>query len=157
MQLIKVTKGGALHYELSDGRIGATYPSGMVRVQTKQLSAYSRAQLMYQINPKDKNNGNRILIKDPVGRYNLLRDFNNKNCRKVSTREEGFLAISSVIMYVEYKHDKKMLVVHFDKGGIYQYSNVSYSVYNKFLNSKSKGKFFVSNIKNKYKIYKYWK
>jgi hypothetical protein len=157
MQLIKVTKGGALHYELSDGRIGATYPSGMVRVQTKQLSAYSRAQLMYQINPKDKNNGNRILIKDPVGRYNLLRDFNNKNCRKVSTNSEAFGPLSSVIVFVEYKHYNKVLVVHFNGGSVYSYENVSYDVYSKFLNSKSKGKFFVSKVKNKYKINKYWK
>ena len=44
MKLIKVTKGGALHFELSDGRLGVTYPSGYVRVSTK----YSHSKL-YQI------------------------------------------------------------------------------------------------------------
>jgi len=157
MELIKVTKSGALHYKLSDDRIGATYPSGMVRVQTKGVGYYNNRKLMYQINPRDKNKGSRILIKDPVDRYNLLKDFNNKNCRKVSTNVEGFGAISSVIMFVEYKHDKKTLVVHFNNGSIYNYKNVSYKVYSRFLNSKSKGKFFLSNVKNKYKISKVYK
>ena len=35
MKLIKITKGGALHFRLSDGRLGACYESGYVRVQTK--------------------------------------------------------------------------------------------------------------------------
>jgi len=157
MELIKVTKSGALHYKLSDDRIGATYPSGMVRVQTKGVGYYNNRKLMYQINPRDKNSNSRILIKDPVDRYNLLKDFNNNNCRKVSTNIEGFGAISSVIMFVEYKHDKKTLVVHFNNGSIYNYKNVSYGVYSRFLNSKSKGKFFLSNVKNKYKISKVYK
>lgn len=157
MELTKVTKDGALHYKLSDGRIGATYPSGWVRVQTKGINYYNNRRLMYQINLRDKNNGNRILIKDPVDRYNLLRNFNDKNCRKVSTNIEGFGPISSVIMFVEYKHDKKTLIVHFNNGSIYNYKNVSYKVYSKFLNSKSKGRFFLSNVKNKYKISKVYK
>ena len=37
MELIKVTNDGALHFKLSDGRIGASYPSGYVRVSTKSL------------------------------------------------------------------------------------------------------------------------
>ena len=45
MKLIKVTKGGALHFELSDGRLGVTYPSGYVRVSLKHT--HSR---LYQIN-----------------------------------------------------------------------------------------------------------
>jgi len=157
MELIKVTKSGALHYKLSDDRIGATYPSGMVRVQTKGVGYYNNRKLMYQINPRDKNSNSRILIKDPVDRYNLLKDFNNNNCRKVSTNIEGFGPISSVIMFVEYKHDKKTLVVHFNNGSIYNYKNVSYGVYSRLLNSKSKGKFFLSNVKNKYKISKVYK
>ena len=28
MELLKVTKGGSLHFKLSDGRLGVTYQSG---------------------------------------------------------------------------------------------------------------------------------
>ena len=54
MKLIKVTKNGALHFELSDGRTGATYPSGYVRVSTKSDNYYHKKRLMYQINKQTK-------------------------------------------------------------------------------------------------------
>ena len=38
MELLKVTKGGSLHFKLSDGRLGVTYPSGYVRVVNKSHS-----------------------------------------------------------------------------------------------------------------------
>jgi len=87
MKLIKVTKSGALHFELSDGRLGVTYPSGYVRVSVK----HAHNQL-YQINKQIKNpflmkNGKnwfrveRKLIPLQRDRINLLFCFNNMNCK----------------------------------------------------------------------------
>jgi len=91
MKLIKVTKGGALHFELSDGRLGVTYPSGYVRVSTKGIN-YNGRTLMYQINkqiktPYEIENGKgwftveRELIPLQRDRINHLFCFNNMNCK----------------------------------------------------------------------------
>jgi len=88
MKLIKVTKGGALHFELSDGRLGVTYPSGYVRVSTKHT--HNR---LYQINKKTlvikrftRENSKyefyqRELIPLQRDRINHLFCFNNMNCK----------------------------------------------------------------------------
>jgi hypothetical protein len=60
MELIKVTKGGSLHFKLSDGRLGVTYPSGYVRVSTKRKTE---------------------LIPLQRDRINFLFEFNNNNCK----------------------------------------------------------------------------
>ena len=83
MELLKVTKSGSLHFKLSDGRLGATYQSGYVRVSTK----YSHSRL-YQIN-KQKfeditqhySRVERVLIPLQRDRINFLFKFNNKNCK----------------------------------------------------------------------------
>jgi hypothetical protein len=91
MKLIKVTKGGALHFKLSDGRLGVTYPSGYVRVSTKGIN-YNGRTLMYQINkqiktPYEIENGKgwftveRKLIPLQRDRINHLFCFNNMNCK----------------------------------------------------------------------------
>jgi hypothetical protein len=91
MKLLKVTKSGALHFELSDGRIGVSYESGYVRVNTKSKNMYHGKKGMYQINKMIKvlepnkwnaNNYNykRILITNQRDRINLLFRFNNNNC-----------------------------------------------------------------------------
>jgi hypothetical protein len=90
MELIKVTKDGALHFKLSDGRIGATYPSGYVRVSTKGASRNNRV-LMYQINKQRKDwykpdseygyNTVRELIPNHADRVRRLIDFNEENCK----------------------------------------------------------------------------
>ena len=54
MKLIKVTKSGAIHYELDDGRTGTTHPSGYVRVSTHGIGHYSRRVKFYQINKQEK-------------------------------------------------------------------------------------------------------
>jgi len=92
MELIKVTKSGAIHYELDDGRIGATYPSGYVRVSTNGVGYYSKRLKFYQINPqrkkwydKSKDWGYhhiRLKVNNHSDRTRLLLDFNNKNCQK---------------------------------------------------------------------------
>ena len=92
MKLIKVTKGGALHFELSDGRLGVTYPSGYVRVSTKGINYNNGRRLMYQINkqiktPFQMENGKgwftteRKLIPLQRDRINHLFCFNNMNCK----------------------------------------------------------------------------
>ncbi len=91
MKLIKITKDGALHFELSDGRTGATYPSGYVRVSTKSENFIQKKRLMYQINRQTKKwydrtrewgyNIERELIPNHVDRVKKLLEFNNKNCK----------------------------------------------------------------------------
>ena len=79
MELTKVTNGGALHFKLSDGRIGSTYPSGYVRVTTKSIGFYYMSHIQYQIN-KVKD-GARVLIPTQKARLEYLMNFNNKNCK----------------------------------------------------------------------------
>lgn len=91
MKLIKVTKDGALHFKLSDGRIGATYPSGYVRVSTKSANYMHNRVLMYQINKQKKDwynpeskwgyNTLRVLIPNHADRVRRLIDFNENNCK----------------------------------------------------------------------------
>ncbi|RLI48901.1 hypothetical protein DRO61_05855 [Candidatus Bathyarchaeota archaeon] len=91
MKLIKVTKSGAIHYELDDGRIGATYPSGYVRVSTYGIGHYSKRVKFYQINKQKKKwydkskawgfNIIRLKVNNHSDRTRLLLDFNNKNCK----------------------------------------------------------------------------
>jgi len=83
MELLKVTNDGALHFKLSDGRLGASYPSGYVRVSTK----YSHSRL-YQINKQEFEDKTqpyprvkRVLIPLQKDRLNHLMNFNNKNCK----------------------------------------------------------------------------
>jgi hypothetical protein len=92
MKLIKITKGGALHFRLSDGRLGACYESGYVRVQTKGKNMYHGRKTMYQINkmikvpaPTECNRDDywhkRVLITNCVDRVQCLLNFNNNNCK----------------------------------------------------------------------------
>tara|TARA_R110000851_G_scaffold10786_2_gene38436 strand:+ start:504 stop:773 length:270 start_codon:yes stop_codon:yes gene_type:complete len=89
MELLKVTKDGALHFKLSDGRIGASYTSGYVRVSTKSPNNYYKNIRMYQINKKksyttpinDYTFYQRELLPLQQDRLNHLINFNNKNCK----------------------------------------------------------------------------
>ena len=87
MKLIKITKSGALHFKLSDGRIGLTYPTGYVRVSVKGIN-----NRLYQINkmikvpaPSEWNRDDywhrRVLITNCVDRVQCLLDFDNNNCK----------------------------------------------------------------------------
>jgi len=87
MKLIKITKSGALHFKLSDGRIGLTYPTGYVRVSVKGINSR-----LYQINkmikvtaPTQWNRDDywhrRVLITNCVDRVQCLLDFDNNNCK----------------------------------------------------------------------------
>ena len=87
MELLKVTNDGALHFKLSDGRIGVSYSSGYVRVSTR--STTSKNLRMYQINKKTGYvpSGSRYtfyqreLLPLQKDRLNHLINFNNKNCK----------------------------------------------------------------------------
>tara|TARA_R110002012_G_scaffold124420_1_gene275524 strand:- start:485 stop:742 length:258 start_codon:yes stop_codon:yes gene_type:complete len=84
MELLKVTKGGALHFKLSDGRLGVSYESGYVRVSTKRKTELSGK--LYQINKltkvktKDNYYYKRTLVLTQYERVNMLINFNNNNC-----------------------------------------------------------------------------
>lgn len=89
MKLLKITKNGSLHFQLSDGRIGVTYDTGYVRVSTK--STTTKNPRMYQINKqtftdaKDNVRGytfvERELLPSQIDRINRLIAFNLKNCQ----------------------------------------------------------------------------
>ena len=87
MKLIKISKSGALHFKLSDGRLGSTYPTGYVRVSVKGINSR-----LYQINkmikvpaPTEWNRDDywhrRVLITNCVDRVQCLLDFDNNNCK----------------------------------------------------------------------------
>jgi hypothetical protein len=84
MELLKVTKGGALHFKLSDGRLGVSYESGYVRVSTKRKTELSgklyQINKLVKVNTKDNYFYKRILINNQYDRVNMLINFNVNNC-----------------------------------------------------------------------------
>ncbi len=86
MKLLKITKNGSLHFQLSDGRIGVTYDTGYVRVSTK--STTTKNLRMYQINQQEFEDKTqpyprvkRVLLPSQIDRINMLIAFNLKNCQ----------------------------------------------------------------------------
>lgn len=57
---------------------------------------------------------------------------------------------SSNIKLSEYDTETKKLVVQFNNGLKYEYSDVPHQVYTKFRMSESQGKFFTTDIAKKY-------
>jgi hypothetical protein len=57
---------------------------------------------------------------------------------------------SSNIVSAGYDPTTETLEVEFQNGSVYQYYNVSQSVYEEFKNTPSKGKFIAYQIKNSY-------
>ena len=86
MELLKVTKGGALHFRLSDGRLGVSYESGYVRVSVKGIKnrLYQINQMIKVLEPTkwnaDNYNYKRILVPTQYDRVNMLINFNINNC-----------------------------------------------------------------------------
>ncbi len=58
---------------------------------------------------------------------------------------------SSNIRSIGYDEITHTLEIEFHHGGIYQYYKVPKSVFEAFMATRSKGKFFFKNIKEKYK------
>ena len=64
------------------------------------------------------------------------------------------MVLSREIEWIGYEHKRNMLQVEFIVGSIYQYENVPETVYQEFHTAPSHGRFFESNIKNKYHVRK---
>ncbi len=78
--------------------------------------------------------------------------------KKISNETGGTMinnmVLSREIEWIGYEHKRSMLQVEFIVGAIYQYENVPETVYQEFLTAPSHGRFFESNIKNKYQVRK---
>lgn len=78
--------------------------------------------------------------------------------RYMSIQKGGFMinnmVLSREIEWIGYEHKRNMLQVEFIVGATYQYENVPETVYQEFLTAPSHGRFFESNIKNKYQTRK---
>ena len=75
----------------------------------------------------------------------------------IATWEDAMInnmVLSREIEWIGYEHKRSMLQVEFIVGSIYQYENVPETVYQEFLTAPSHGRFFESNIKNKYQVRK---
>lgn len=55
---------------------------------------------------------------------------------------------SSAIDRVDYLDEEKVLMVTFNSGAVYGFSDIKASLYNDFLASESKGTFFAHHIRN---------
>ena len=61
---------------------------------------------------------------------------------------------SSNLASIGYDAENEILEVEFKHGGIYQYFDVSESVYEELMNADSHGKYFSANIRNDYEYQK---
>jgi hypothetical protein len=61
---------------------------------------------------------------------------------------------SSNIKHTEYDTETKKMLVEFNNGLKYEYSDISHQVYTQFRMSESQGKFFSSKISRTYKYVK---
>lgn len=61
---------------------------------------------------------------------------------------------SSDIASIGYDEDNQILEIEFNSGSVYQYSNVPTSEHDGIMNAGSKGKYFHTNIKNRYSFVK---
>ena len=59
---------------------------------------------------------------------------------------------SSNLASIGYDEENNILEIEFNHGGIYQYSNVPYYVYEELMNASSHGTFFSANIRNNKKF-----
>jgi hypothetical protein len=58
--------------------------------------------------------------------------------------------VSSNIVSAGYEPSSETLEIEFASGGVYQYYNVSPSIYEAFLAAPSKGRFLISQIKDRF-------
>ena len=61
---------------------------------------------------------------------------------------------SSNLKKTEYDTETKQMIVEFNNGSKYEYSEVPHQIYTKFRLSESQGKFFSTEIAKKYKFKK---
>ena len=58
--------------------------------------------------------------------------------------------VSSNIVSAGYEPSSETLEIEFANGGVYQYYNVPSSIYEEFLAADSKGRFLISQIKDRF-------
>jgi KTSC domain len=80
-------------------------------------------------------------------------------CPLIVSTKKGDMMINNMVLsreieWIGYEHKRNMLQIEFIVGAIYQYENVPETVYQEFLTAPSYGRFFESNIKNKYQARK---
>ncbi len=130
MKLIEKNKNGTEVYRLDDGRLGAIYPSGYVRVTIlhngiKNGKYFHRDSTKksrwYQINKvekyKDDENQRwffhrRILIPKRSDRLSFLQAFNDKNCDKVTQKIKTLeIYIKNLLWGMDHQAEKHALEV----------------------------------------------
>ena len=84
-------------------------------------------------------------------RYLLAQDLLDKDFEEI-TKERWRSIESSFIDAVAYYEDPEILEIRLSDGKRYTFRDVPRRVYENFLKSESKGKFFNKFIKNKFKI-----
>lgn len=67
------------------------------------------------------------------------------------------IEISTCIKEVKYLKLKSLLMITFESDETYVYTQVKWDTYNRFMNAKSKGKFYNKYIKGQTKRYKVFK
>jgi hypothetical protein len=90
---------------------------------------------------------------------NPLKKFKISSLYPLIIETKGDMMINNMVLsreieWIGYEHKRNMLQVEFIVGSIYQYENVPETVYREFLTAPSYGRFFESNIKNKYQVRK---
>ena len=128
MKLIEKNKNGTEMYRLDDGRLGAIYPSGYVRVtiinhgivKGKYFHRDStKNSRWYQINKVEKykddkysswNFHRRILIPKRSDRLSLLQSFNDKNCDKMTQKIKTLeIYIKNLLWGLDHQAEKNAL------------------------------------------------
>ena len=130
MKLIEKNKNGTEVYQLDDGRLGAIYPSGYVRVTILHNGIFNgkywqrdstKKSRWYQINKvekyKDDENQRwffhrRILIPKRSDRLSYLKAFNDKNCDKVTQKIKTLeIYIKNLLWGMDHQAEKHALEV----------------------------------------------
>lgn len=130
MKLIEKNKNGTEVYQLDDGRLGAIYPSGYVRVTILHNGIFNgkywqrdstKKSRWYQINKvekyKDDENQRwffhrRILIPKRSDRLSFLQAFNDKNCDKVTQKIKTLeIYIKNLLWGMDHQAEKHALEV----------------------------------------------
>ena len=130
MKLIEKNKNGTEVYQLDDGRLGAIYPSGYVRVTILHNGIVNgkywqrdstKKSRWYQINKvekyKDDENQRwffhrRILIPKRSDRLSYLKAFNDKNCDKVTQKIKTLeIYIKNLLWGMDHQAEKHALEV----------------------------------------------
>ena len=61
---------------------------------------------------------------------------------------------SSMLKAIAYDEQSKVLTITFNNGGSYEYYDVPKKVFDELISAESEGKYFLANVKNKFKFEK---